>query len=233
MREQRMWAQIVGAALCSGSTRRFYDRIAGIYDMAYGRHGLYADAMLEILASHLPDKADGQVVDLACGTGFLARRLVVDGYRTIGVDVSVRSLMVLRENLPEVPAAQADVERLPFADGRVQAVLCLGSWRHFSDPIKSASEIARILNGDGIAIISYFPPAFAGLLHLENSIFRRWLSRLYQRLTRSLGYWDRIDAELENEAMDALQRHFDDVRRVASGASWTAIVARKPIKEHG
>jgi ubiquinone/menaquinone biosynthesis C-methylase UbiE len=222
------WLHVLGAALTSISTRRFYDRVAASYDAVFRRHGVHADVMVDVLRQHVPTSDDDFVVDLACGTGFLTARLAAEGYRPIGIDFSEPSLRVLLDRLPSVAVVLADAHRLPLTSGCAAAVLCLGSWRHFADPDAVASEIARVLRPDGIAIISYFPPAFGGVIQINNAWLRRWMAWVYDHLVRLWGFVDRTGEALETEAMDALYCYFDDVRRIPSGKDCRALVARVP-----
>lgn len=228
MTSLRAWLQVLGAALTSGSTREFYDRVADVYDTVFDRHAIHADVMLELLRQHVPTTDDDFVIDLACGTGFLTGRLAAEGYSPIGIDFSEPSLRVLRDRLPSIPIVTADARRLPLTDDCASAVLCLGSWRHFPDPDSVASEIARVLRPGGLVIISYFPPAFGGVFHIRNSWVRPWLEKAYDRLVRLWGYSDRTSGSLERETIGLLQRHFMEVSRIRSGAHAWALVARAP-----
>lgn len=228
MASLRAWLTLARAALTSGSTREFYDRVASVYDTIFNRHGIHADVMLGVLRRYVPTADDGYVIDLACGTGFLTERLFTAGYRPIGIDFSEPSLRILRDRLPQVPVLLADAERLPLAPGCAAAVLCLGSWRHFSDPDAVASEIARVLRPDGVAIISYFPPAFGGVLQIRHKLLRAWVEGAYDHLVRFRGYSDRAGSDLEDEAMRILHRHFENVSHIPSGTYAGALVARLP-----
>jgi SAM-dependent methyltransferase len=57
----------------------------------------------------------------------------------------------------------ADGESLPFGTGAFDRVTCIGSLEHFQDPLRGAAEMARLLRGDGLAVI-----------HVPNSFGLRW-----------------------------------------------------------
>src|SRR5687767_747237 len=61
------------------------------------------------------------VLDLAAGTGDLCRDLERGGYRALGADLS---LGMLRHARTTAPVVQADVLRLPFADGVSSGATC-------------------------------------------------------------------------------------------------------------
>ena len=222
------WLRIMLAALRAGDTQGFYDRIAPIYDRAFTRHGVHAERMIALLQAHCRPGPDVRVLDHACGTGMLTMRLHRAGYTTWGMDLSLASLDLLRNREPLIPLVQADAASLPFAKGSFDAVLCLGSWRHFPDQDRAASQIAQALKPGGVAIISYFPPAFGGALHLAGPL-RPLLARVYGAVVRALGYADRVDTTLETEARAALSRVFARVETVPTGAHWHALLATGPL----
>jgi len=224
-----LWWRLLLAVLCSKSTRQFYDRIAPIYDWIFVTHSPHAQRMIEVLGTRYGGREAGtQILDLGCGTGLLTRILAAKDYEVIGLDNSFESLLVLRRRDPKVIAIQADAAFLPIADKSVQAVVCLGAWRHFEDPRRTMEEIARILVDDGTFIVGYFPPAFGGIFHWANGNCRRWLAQLYHVVIRMRGYSDRVDLQLENETLALARNFFFRVSTVRSGNHWNLLVALKP-----
>lgn len=68
---------------------------------------------------------EGIVVDLACGTGNMTKRLAADGYDMIGVDQSFEMLDIARAKCPEdVLLLQQDMRALDLY-GSVAAVVCV------------------------------------------------------------------------------------------------------------
>ena len=224
----RAWLQVLWAVLTSGSTRAFYDCVASIYDTVFQRHSVHADVMIEVLRQNMSSTDDCVVIDLACGTGFLTERLTAAGYCPIGIDFSEASLRILQARLPRVHVVQANAERLPLVSGCASAVLCLGSWRHFSDPDAVASEIARVLRPGGIAIIGYFPPAFGGVFQIRTSWLRTRIERFYDYVVKLAGYSDSTSSMLEGEAKEILHSYFRNVRSIPSGSDCRAVLARFP-----
>lgn len=138
--------------------------------------------MLDHLAARRGDRPKLlAVLDLGCGTGMVARKLVAEGHEVIGIDRSRASLKELRRTTPEVLAIRADAAHLPLADASQDAVLCLGAWRHLSEPGQAMAEIARVLREDGLCIIiGHFPPAPAGMVYARRGRWRSGLERLYR-----------------------------------------------------
>lgn len=68
---------------------------------------------------------EGIVVDLACGTGSMTKRLAADGYDMIGVDQSFEMLDIARKKCPEgVLLLQQDMRELDLY-GSAAAFLCI------------------------------------------------------------------------------------------------------------
>ncbi|MFQ9916445.1 MAG: class I SAM-dependent methyltransferase [Flavonifractor plautii] len=49
-----------------------------------------------------------------------------------------------------VELVQGDAERLPFADGRFEVLLCNDSFHHYPNPGAAAAEFARVLQPGGV-----------------------------------------------------------------------------------
>lgn len=228
-----LWWQILSAALCSRSNRQFYDRIAPFYDQIFVQHKIHAGKMVEILAaSYAGRESSTRVLDLGSGTGLLTRILSSKGFDVTGLDISLQSLLQMRQSAPQISTVHGDGACLPFHDGSFQAVVSLGTWRHFSNAQQVIGEVARILGNDGILVIGYFPPALGGVVHLGHGIWNKILVRLYQLLTGRLGYVDRADILLEQQTVNLAKGHFKEVRTVISGDYWHLITAQGPTTRH-
>lgn len=76
-----------------------YDAFARTYNRYWGSFGTRVYPILEYLVlRHLPGK--DSVLDLCCGTGQLAGRLVDEGYAVTGIDGSVAMIEIARQNAP-------------------------------------------------------------------------------------------------------------------------------------
>lgn len=118
-------------------------------------------------------KPAGAIVDLGCGTGLFARRLVRDlGAHVIGVDVSrpmvEEAIAQAREDGVPIDFVRAEAPTLPFTDGSVGAVLQAGSLHFVADARALFFEVARVLKPGGAYVASTLmtPPLFAGLSRL-------------------------------------------------------------------
>ena len=99
-----------------------YDRFAWFYNLYWGPE--FCSPALTIynilLFPHIP--AGAHVLDLCCGTGQIAARLLDRGYRVTGLDGSAAMLRFARENAPEAEFIQADARTFKLP-GTFQAVL--------------------------------------------------------------------------------------------------------------
>jgi ubiquinone/menaquinone biosynthesis C-methylase UbiE len=97
-------------------------------------------------------KAGDQVLDVACGTGAVARvaaeRVGADG-RVFGVDVNRAMLGVARARLPQLELREASVLALPFADDGFDIVLCQFGLQFFPDRPAALREMRRVLAPGG------------------------------------------------------------------------------------
>ena len=62
---------------------------------------------------------------------------------------------------------QGDAERLPFADGRFEVLLCNDSFHHYPNPGAAAAEFARVLQPGGVLLLGDCT-APAGLRRVAN-----------------------------------------------------------------
>jgi demethylmenaquinone methyltransferase / 2-methoxy-6-polyprenyl-1,4-benzoquinol methylase len=133
------------------AVRDMFDTIAGRYDlvnrvMTFGLDvGWRRRTVAEL---RLPGSS--RVADLACGTGDLCAELRAQGYRAVGFDFS---LGMLANATVEVPLVQADVLRLPLADGDVDGVTCGFALRNVADLRAFLREVARVLRPGGRAAL--------------------------------------------------------------------------------
>jgi ubiquinone/menaquinone biosynthesis C-methylase UbiE len=111
-------------------------------------------------APHLVDVAGvtaGQaVLDVACGTGIVARaaaeRVGASG-RVVGVDLNEAMLAVAQRIRPDLEWRRGDVAALPFADGSFDVVLCSFALMFFPDPVQALREMGRVATPHGTVAV--------------------------------------------------------------------------------
>ncbi len=141
----------------AAAVRRMFDAIAPRYDlvnrvMTFGLDGRWRRRAADALGL-----APGSVVlDLASGTGDFCRLLHRHGYRPVGVDFSAGMLSAARTAAPRV---QADILRLPVADGAADGATCGFALRNLVDLATFFAELARALRPGGrIALLEVATP---------------------------------------------------------------------------
>lgn len=120
----------------------------------------FVPALFADWAPHVVDMADvaaGQsVLDVACGTGIVARtaaaRVGPDG-RVVGVDLNPAMLTVAERVCPGVELRRADVADLPFDAASFDAALCQMALMFFPDPRRAISEMGRVVTADGTVVV--------------------------------------------------------------------------------
>ena len=120
----------------------------------------FVPALFADWAPHVVEMGDvsaGQsVLDVACGTGIVARtaaRRVGAGGRVVGVDLNDAMLTVAARVCPGVDLRRADVASLPFGDGTFDAVLCQMAMMFFPDPPGALREMGRVTRPGGIVVV--------------------------------------------------------------------------------
>ncbi len=101
--------------------------------------------------------APGQaVLDVACGTGVVAREAAarLRGTGTVtGVDLNEAMLTVARRLRPDISWRHGDACALPFDDASCDAVLCQAALMFFPDRARALGEMARVAaDGGAVAI---------------------------------------------------------------------------------
>lgn len=100
--------------------------------------------------------AGDRVLDVACGTGIVARLAAGAGATVTGVDLNPAMLTVARRVGPEIDWYQGDVAKLPFGDGVFTKVLCQSALMFFPGPVAALTEMARVSAPDGVVAVQVY-----------------------------------------------------------------------------
>ena len=137
-----------------------FDSAAGLYER--GRPP-YPPAALDWL---LPPGAR-RVLDLGAGTGKLTRQLVTRGLDVVAVEPLDGMRAELARAVPGARLLAGSAERIPLADGAVDAVVAAQAW-HWVDPPRAVPEVARVLA----------PGGTLGLMWNERDERESWVAEL-------------------------------------------------------
>jgi SAM-dependent methyltransferase len=118
---------------------------------------------MEALFALLEEIGPVRIIDLGCGTGWLAHHLARRGHEVFAVDI-VRSEAVglnaaeafLRSG-PPFERIWGELEHPPFQTGSMNAVICNASLHYSSDLAGTLQEVARILRPGGLFVVMNSP----------------------------------------------------------------------------
>lgn len=153
----------------SGSAAEIYEKIL-------------VPAMLGQWATQLADAArvasGDQVLDVACGTGVVAReaaKRVAAAGQVTGLDLNDDMLRVAQRIQPEINWSQGDATELPFEDVSFDVVVCQFALMFFPDWITALKEMVRVLKLGGrlgVAVWGSFEHAMGYVILTE--IAEKW-----------------------------------------------------------
>jgi demethylmenaquinone methyltransferase/2-methoxy-6-polyprenyl-1,4-benzoquinol methylase len=120
-----------------------YDRVGAL--LSLGQDPLWR----RFLVRRLPP--GGHVLDVATGTGLVARELLRNGHQVTGVDQSPEMLAVARARLAgRVELVEASATALPFADASFDHLTVAYLLRYVDHPGATLAELARVVRPGGI-----------------------------------------------------------------------------------
>jgi SAM-dependent methyltransferase len=96
------------------------------------------------------------VLDVACGTGIVARTsadLMGGKGSVVGLDLNEAMLTVARRMRPDLEWRHGDAGSLPFADQSFDAVLCQMALMFFPDRARAVREMGRVAAGGGTVAV--------------------------------------------------------------------------------
>lgn len=137
-------------------TKEYYDTEAWRYDRTHGA-GKYG-AQYSIRTHYLPfwkrylRKSD-HILEIGCGTGVFTQQLRKLCRSITAVDLSPKMAEQARRRNPGVDIRMANAERLPFAKGKFDAVVCVNSFSYVLNQRKALREIRRVLKPKGKALL--------------------------------------------------------------------------------
>jgi len=112
------------------------------------------------LAQRLPQRSEGDVLEIACGTGRVTRRLrerLSPSVRLVATDLSTAMLDYARANIDargDIEWREADAMRLPFKDNAFAAVVCGFGMMFMPDRLAALKEVRRVLAEGGTLLFS-------------------------------------------------------------------------------
>src|SRR6056297_140317 len=117
---------------------------------------------IEHCTNRLAPRRDGQVLDVATGTGWAARRLAARGFEVTGVDFAPDMLaaagdLAVAQNL-DIAFDLGDAEALAYGDASFDAVVSSFDIMFVQRPEDAAAELARVCKPGGRLALAIWTP---------------------------------------------------------------------------
>jgi SAM-dependent methyltransferase len=174
---------------------------------AYERHlvpALFAPLADRVIARTSP-RPDDRVLDVACGTGIVARRIAPRVQAVTGLDLNEGMLAVARAADPSIEWIAADAAAIPVPDASFDLVICQQGLQFFPDRAAALRELARVLAPGGrLAIAAWRAPE-------HNPGWLRLAEALDRHVGPETGAAMRSPFALEGTELRALLTGFSDV----------------------
>lgn len=131
-----------------------YDTFATMYNELWGPHfsNSALSSLKRLLLKNLPEGSS--ILDLGCGTGQVAQKLLAKGYKVTGIDSSEGMLFYARQNAPDGKFIVGDARFFDFPPT-------------FNSVISTSASLNHVLNFE--ELIRVFQNVYSALL--ENGIF--------------------------------------------------------------
>ncbi len=137
--------------------RREFARQAGSFEDAR-LNGAFTRHLQRLVDFARPDPED-VCLDVACGTGLVARALAVRARHVTALDATPEMLETGKaradaEGVSNVVFQRGDAARLPFLDGSFSLVISRFSLHHVAEPDKVAAEMVRVCRAGGRVVVA-------------------------------------------------------------------------------
>ena len=131
---------------------------------------LWPDKTLrELRGRHpLPWRGEGKVLDVGCGVGGHLKTLQDQGWEPYGIEISEVAAAHARE-LVTGNIHTGTLESAPFPPQSFDLILMSHSLEHLPSPVAALRLVHRLLNGDGLLVVSV-----PNVDSLEFKLFGRW-----------------------------------------------------------
>ena len=189
-------------------------QLSGDAASLYERYGQFAmSPWTDDLILSARCKEGDRVLDVACGTGLVAKRVNAVSSakcRITGIDLNEHMLSVARQE-PAIDWHLGDVSAMPFPDGAFDVVLCQQGLQFFPDRQAAMREMARVLAPGGRLSLNVWGP-------LERQVY-------FATLFKAVGRFISDDAAKTIASPYTLTTR-EDLRRLAVGAGFKNISVR-------
>ena len=185
--------------------KNFWDRNAGRYDRFIRKDRAAYEKMYELI---LPVVKDKTVLELATGTGLIAKHIVKATAHIEATDASPEMIAEAKRGnySAKLHFSVQDMFSLPYAGNSFDVVIVSNALHIVPQPEKSLREIKRVMKDDGVLIAPTFTHAENSLTGKIKACFMRlagfplhsrWTSEEYLSFLRQNGWRVRKSAVLK------------------------------------
>ena len=185
--------------------KNFWDRNAGLYDCFMRKDRAVYEKMYELIRPVVKDKT---VLEVATGTGLIAKHIVKVAARIEATDASSKMIAEAKRGncSAKLHFSVQDMFSLPYAGNSFDVVIVSNALHIVPQPEKSLREIKRVLKDDGVLIAPTFTHAENSLRGRIKAYFMRlagfplhsrWTSEEYLSFLRQNGWRVRKSAVLK------------------------------------
>jgi SAM-dependent methyltransferase len=133
-----------------------FDAVAEAYDDSLPQHVMehYLAKRVDYIRQHVP--VGSTILDVGCGTGVLAERLLREGYDVTGADPFIGMLEHMKARDPRLKTVHASGQELPFEDDTFDCTCCVAVLHHIADPADVRAtliEMCRVTRPGGYVLI--------------------------------------------------------------------------------
>jgi ubiquinone/menaquinone biosynthesis C-methylase UbiE len=210
------------AALFSGSS------FPEMYERALV--GPLFDPWVQPLLDDVELGAADRVLDVACGTGIVARRArerLGEAGTVVGIDANPEMIAVGRRVAPAIDLRQGDAAALPLREGEsFDVVLCQQGFQFFPDRAAAAREMRRALVDDGrLGLSTWRPDEEFPVLRELRALAERHVGPITDR-RYSLGDSSAVEAVLEEAGFRQLRsKRYTRIVRFRDGSVFVRLNA--------
>ena len=185
--------------------KNFWDRNAGRYDRFMRKDRAAYDEMYELIRPVVRHKT---VLELATGTGLIAKHIVIAAAHIEATDASAEMIAEAKRDTrsAKLHFSVQDMFRLPYASQSFDVVIVSNALHIVPQPEKALAEIRRVLKDDGVLIAPTFTHAgnsFSGkvraffMKRVGFPLHSKWTSEEYLRFLSQNGWMVRKSVALK------------------------------------
>lgn len=164
----------------------WYEKAFGrLYPIVYAhRNDEEAGAIVDLLDSFRP--LEGlRLLDLATGSGRIARAAASRGASVAGLDLSPHLLEMAKVKAPRLPLVRGDMRWLPLADASLHGVLLIftsfGYFQEDGQNLQVLDEVCRVLGSGGFFLLDLLNPTWIRSHLVPESVRREGDLEIFER----------------------------------------------------